>query len=246
MIKEDIFYFNLLFFLFLIGSITILFSIKERHDASSLLRKGMVGIFFIHIFLYVLAGKLNIPFGWQRNFFYLLPVYFLVIFYLLKKIIKRRIYYYIVSSILLIFSLSSSIKKCSDWQYVNLLREMVRLAQQNQCDSLIISQKYIDRWPYEYYVKKYNIGHRVLFLSVSDDEKKFSEIIRELASKDKFVVVQAFSADVLINKDTAGNMKTFEIVEKKARLIEVRPYTFRRISIGGHPQQVFEYYYVKK
>ena len=239
-----IIFYYVLFFLFLTGTVIILFS--TRRSEISILRKGLVSIFLIHTFLYILAGMLGIKFGWHRNFFYLLPVYFLVIFFCLKMLINNRVIFYVVSVVLLSVSLCSSIKNCFSWDEINLLREMVSLASQIEGESLIISARAIDLWPFHYYTKKYKISDKTLFLSVFENKKNFSEIIQKLGSKDKFVVIEPFSTDILIQKGRDGYAKLLEIVEKKDCLINVGPYIFLRKAIRWGPQRIFEYFYIKK
>jgi len=243
MIKPFDIYYDSLFFLFLSGSVMVIFLSIKRHDPLLLIKIGVIGVFFIHFFLYGLAGTMKIPFGWQRNFFYLLPVYFLVIFYFLRETIKNRVLYYIVSSILLVLSLCLSIEKCYQWQQVNLLREMVRLAGQNQYDSVIISQRSIDRWPFEYYSKKYGIDQKVLRLDTHDNKNDFSKIIETLCSKDNFVVIQPFRADILNRVDREGCLESFRIVNKKKVFVDTGPYDLLIKATGRRPQAVFEYFY---
>ena len=239
-------YYNLLFFLFLAGVALIVFSKKQNQDILDPFKKGLIGIFFIHVFLYTLMGAMNVPFGWQRNFFYLLPIYFLVIFYFLKRTINHRFFYYVVSSILLILSLYFSVEKCFEWQQVNLLREMVLLAQQNQQDSLIISKRGIDRWPFSYYAKKYGIDQRALFLPAFDAKIESAEIIQKLSNKEEFVVIEPFSKDILRKLDKNGVLNPFKIEKVRNVSIEIGPYAFLRRIIGNGPQRVFEYYYSKQ
>jgi len=241
-----IFYY-VLFILFLSGAVIIAVSFKGRSDISVLIRNALIAVFFMHFLIYALAGMMNIALGWQRNFFYLLPIFFLILFYFLRKITRHKAYYYAFSGILLIPFLWLNIQNSFSWENNNLWREMIRVAGKAGCDSLIISPREIYEWPLKYYAKKYDIQHKTLFLYRYAKRNEISGVTQELQNAGRFIVIQPFRGDFLSREDKGFlDAGSFEMLEEKEYPVESGPYVLLRKMIEYPKRCITVYSYKKK
>lgn len=156
-----------IFLIFLLGVVRILITYRKQRDLAGFLKIVMVCIFFFPFTLYLLAGLVNIKFGHERNFFYLLPIYLLVLFYGLEAAVRNRRYYYaIVGAVLIILLCRSAFTYVARWSQAGLERTIARCVANINIDPIIIiSDIETSYTPLRHYLRQYNMLDKVELFS---------------------------------------------------------------------------------
>lgn len=195
----------ILFFLFMSGSIYIAISFNRTKTTLALFKLFLIVFFLLPLFLYLLAGLIDIKFGWHRNFFYLLPIYYLIIFYFLRNVC-RAFLFYTISALLLIVLLWNGVSDSLSWDAVHFIRPALRYVAQINSDLffLILPPRgtYLISWPEKYYFKKYDMQNKKVFLVSKKNPQEINNLFYSNVKKDRiFAVLEVVLDESLIVKD---------------------------------------------
>lgn len=263
-----IIFFGILSLLYLTGVVCMLLSLKRSKEILAPLRFALILMFFAPFLAYFLAGLVNIKFGWERNFFYLLPIYLLVIFYCLKTIIKNKRYYYVISAIILALLLWAGIDGSISWERVNAERELIRCAARLDSDLIIVCGRGAAKWPFIHYGKLYGVQNKVIFLQAgtikercfagysAEEKSRFSNekakkkepdpVVKRLSNVDTFIIMEVNENCSLLREGRYHiGENSFEIVKIEQHKVKVGPYQFLK-DLLRLPSPCVTIYFCKK
>ena len=188
-----------LFVLFVIGATSILRLLSLSHAALNVKRAIILAFFIAPILVQTSFGLLNMSFGHNRNFVYLLPVYMLIAFYGASVVLSKKIYYYVISGIIIVCLAYATLLSFYSAEHEYLERACFARASASNSAAVIVLVAHRKSRIAKYYSVKSGIGNR-LFVLAADDEDSYEQILKSASGADTLEIIQGTGGSYLLYK----------------------------------------------